>query len=171
MTTDPDRLIQRLLALYLLLGGLWGVVSLAWLNSTVHVGVATLRLPVLISAPFVLAALSGVALWVNHRWGKKAALLVLAAEVVRFHLPDGLEFQFGTGGCIGIGVVGFDLTLSATIGSAIVAQCSVGEGYFIVNLVAAAAAICLVVAAGNSPEKPAPLPTLPHDEHSDRGAG
>jgi hypothetical protein len=148
----------KAVAAFLVLGGAWSLVKIARASSTVQVGDGVrvaLRLPILLAITFALASLAGVLLWRCHRLGARAAVLALAAQLVSFHIADGFEFRFTSGACVLVGVIGSDLGFSAFEGAGLIASSSPGDGSFMVNVVAGAALILLMLSRRDqAPEIP-----------------
>jgi hypothetical protein len=144
---------MRAVAGFLILGGAWSVVSIARATSTAEfrdgVSVA-LRLPILQAIPFAVALLAGIFLWRGHRLGGRAAAIVLAPQLFAFHFTDGFAFRFTSGAGVLVGLIGYDFGLSAFQGAGLIASSAVGDGSFMVNLVAATALILLNQAVHDS---------------------
>jgi hypothetical protein len=136
----------RGLAIFLMVGGLWGLVSLAWPGITFQLRpavVVDVDVPLLTWMVFSLTAAAGALLWAATRIGIALSLVVVAAQTVHFHITDGLGARFVTGASVNVAFRD-DLRLNWSVGSAIDVRSAPGAGSFGINLVGAIALVILI---------------------------
>jgi hypothetical protein len=168
-TTPPKWLPTaiRLIAIFLVLGGLWGVGSCIWQNSSIRARpdvAVSVRVPLLYVVPFMLTATAGALLWRERRVGAFLSLAVLAAQAISFHLVDGWGYEFTTGAGVILGATGGgDLIHGWSFGSEIDVRSTIGDGSFRLNLVAAVAVVLLLahIMWSDGRDKPVPTPSSP----------
>src|SRR5262249_31586131 len=121
----PDWLPTAIqaVAIFLLIGGLWGVGSCIWQNSFFrarHGSAVSAQGRLLCDGPFALTAVAGALLWTERRGGTFLSFVVLVAQAAGFHFVDGLRYEFTTGGSVNLGITGNgDVLYGWSFGSAI----------------------------------------------------
>jgi hypothetical protein len=137
---DPmTRAPVRAVAVFLILGGLAGIVTVVWeMSGITDGGGVQITLTPVGGLPFVLATLAGALLLAATRAGLILSLLVLALQSFGWRFGD-LEVAYSTGGklCVGMNT-DLSLLFQASVGSGLSVfwEPRPGAGYLTVNVVA-----------------------------------